>query len=31
MHKSSEKLVFDWKTMYNCVIGNLISEQFVFA
>ena len=31
IHKSSEKLTFDWKTMYNCVIGNLNSEQLVLG
>ena len=31
IHESSEKLTFDWKTMYNCVIGNLNSEQLVLG
>ena len=31
MHKSSEIVTFDWKTLYNCVIGNLNSEQLVFG
>ena len=29
IHKSGEILTFDWKTFYNCVIGNLNSEQLV--
>ena len=31
IHKSSEKLPFNWKTMYNRVIGNLNSEQLFWA
>ena len=31
IHESSEKLTFDWKTLYNCVIGNLNSEQLVLG
>ena len=31
LHKSCEKLVFDWKTMYNCAIGNVNSEQLVLG
>ena len=31
IHKSSEILTFDWKTLYNCVIGNLNSEQLVLG
>ena len=29
IHKSSEKWMFDSKTMYNCVTSNLNSEQLV--
>ena len=29
IHKSSEILTFDRKTLYNCVIGNLNSEQLI--
>ena len=29
IHKSSEKQMFDSKTMYDCVISNLNSEQLV--
>ena len=31
IHKSSEILTFNWKTSYNCVIGNLNSEQLVLG
>ena len=31
IHKSSEILTFDRKTLYNCVIGNLNSEQLVLG
>ena len=31
IYKSSEILTFDWKTLYNCVIGNLNFEQLVFS
>ena len=31
IHKSSEILTFDWKTLYNCVISNLNSEQLVLG
>ena len=31
IHESSEKLTFDWKTLYYCVIGNLNSEQLVLG
>ena len=31
IHESSEKLTFDLKTLYNCVIGNLNSEQLVLG
>ena len=31
IHESSEKLVFDCKTRYNRVIGNLNSEQLFWA
>ena len=31
IHKSSEILTFDWKTLYNCVIGNINSEQLVLG
>ena len=31
IHESSEKLTFDWKTLYNCVFGNLNSEQLVLG
>ena len=27
----SEKLMFDWKTMYNCVISSLNSEQLLLG
>ena len=29
IHESSEKQMFDSKTMYDCVIGNLNSKQLV--
>ena len=31
IHKSSEKQMFDSKTMLDCVIGNLNSEQLVLG
>ena len=31
IHESGEKLTLDRKTMYNCVIGNLNSEQLVLG
>ena len=31
IHESSEKLTFDQKTMYDCVISNLNSEQLVLG
>ena len=31
MPESSEKLTFDWKTMYDCVFGNLNPEQLVLG
>ena len=31
IHKSSEKRMFDSKTIYNCVISNLNSEQLVLG
>ena len=31
IQKSSEKLMFDSKTMYNCVISNLNSGQLVLG
>ena len=31
IHKSSEKMMINWKTMYNSVIGNLYSEQLVLG
>ena len=31
IHKSSEKQMFDSKTMYNCVISSLNSEQLVLG
>ena len=31
IHKSSEMWMFDSKTMYDCVIGNLNSEQLVLG
>ena len=31
IHKSSKKWMFDSKTMYDCVIGNLNSEQLVLG
>ena len=31
IHESSEKLTFHWKTMYDCVISNLNSEQLVLG
>ena len=31
IHKSSEILTFDRKTLYNCVIGNLNFEQLVLG
>ena len=31
IHESSKILTFNWKTLYNCVIGNLNSEQLVLG
>ena len=31
IHKSSLKVLLDWKTMYNYVIGNLNSEQLMLG
>ena len=31
IHKSREILIIDRKTMHNCVIGNLNSEQSVLG
>ena len=31
IHKSSEILIFNWKTLYNCFTGNLNSEQLVLG
>ena len=31
IHKSSEKQMFDSKTMYDCVIGNLNPKQLVLG
>ena len=31
IHESSEILTFNWKTLYNCVVSNLNSEQLVLG
>ena len=31
IHKSGEKQMFDSKTMYDCIISNLNSEQLVLG
>ena len=31
IHESSEKQMFNWKAMYNCVISKLNSEELVLG